>query len=598
MAHGQALQKAAGGALEPGGAAPDPMADPEKRDRVEMARAFAFHLVKGIKQIGMYRHADGKYGEFLSRAHEAIAAYTQKHGALSLKIDPQNLQLYGQPLFNEDNPLPYKFYKDGIRQLIFRPGLEVEELVTLTLIAVSDNERGEDVLAQLWKASLAHLEYVVVEGFQMDDLSEEEVAVEVDKIVGYLYNRLRTHSDDFLRFARVSTEDLDGKLDEVDTLRGVVVAGAPASDALKAKVQRELAEEEHSRLFPKLVSAVFQVVEAGVDDAGVLEAMFAQLLDAMLLQEDFATINNIVLKLRALEQRDPANETVGRLKMSFISRMGEEQRLSRLGDILRSSRPKNAADLVRYLQAVEGLAVPTMLSILETIELQENRQLLCDVLAEHVREITEPFVHRLESERPQTVRDMVYILEKGAHPDRVKMFAQVLQHKNLAVRLDAMSVIAKGRTVEGRRLIAALLNDGVPQVRMLAARLLAELEPEKSYLDLTRAVKEPAFDRKKDDEKAAFYAALGATGQPGAVALFLQMLGQKATFLNKRRVLEEKLLAVAGLTGAQTIAAMKALQVVVDDKTQPTEVLVAARKGIYLTKKALFGDAPATDGGQ
>lgn len=597
MGQGQALQKAAGGAVDAGGAAPDPMADPEKRDRVEMARAFAFHLVKGIKQIGMYRHADDKYGEFLSRAHEAIAAYTQKHGALSLKIDPQNLQLYGQPLFNEDNPLPYKFYKDGIRQLIFRPGLEVEELVTLTLIAVSDNERGEDVLAQLWNASLAHLEYVVVEGFQMDDLSEEEVAVEVDKIVGYLYNRLRTHSDDFLRFARVNTGDLDGKLDEVDTLRGVVVAGMPASDELKAKVQRELAEEEQSRLFPKLVSAVFQVVEAGVDDAGVLEAMFAQLLDAMLLQEDFATINNIVLKLRALEQRDPANETVGRLKMSFISRMGEEQRLSRLGDILRTSRPKNAADLVRYLQAVEGLAVPTLLSILETIELQENRQLLCDVLAEHVREITEPFVNRLESERPQTVRDMVYILEKGAHPDRVKLFAQVLQHRNLAVRLDAMAVIARGRTVEARRLIAALLNDGVPQVRMLAARLLAELEPEKSYLDLTRAVKEPAFDRKKHEEKAAFYAALGATGQPGAVALFLQMLGQKATFLNKRRVLEEKLLAVAGLTGAQTIAAMKALQVVVDDKAQPTEVLVAARKGIYLTKKALFGDTPATDGG-
>ncbi len=593
MAQGQALQQKAAGPVD--APAADPMADPEKRERVEMARAFAFHLVKGIKQIGMYRHADGKYGEFLGKAHESISAYTQKHGALSLKIDPQNLQLYGQPLFSEDNPLPYKFYKDGIRQLIFRPGLGVDELVTLTLIAVSDNERGEDVLAQLWKASLAHIEYVVVEGFQMDEFSEEEVAVEVDKIVGYLYNRLRTHSDDFLRFARVSAEDLEGRIDEVDTMRGVVVAGTPASDELKAKVQRELMEEEQSRLFPKLVSAVFQVVESGVDDAGVLEAMFAQLLDAMLLQEDFATINNIVLKLRALEQRDPQNAVVARLKMSFVTRMGEEQRLSRLGDILRTSRPKNPQDLVRYLQAVEGLAVPTLLSILETIELPENRQLLCDVLAEHVREITEPFVNRLQSERPQTVRDMVYILEKSGHPDRIKMFATVLAHKNLAVRLDAMSVIAKGRTGEARRLLVLGLADPVPQVRMLAARLLAELDPEKSYLDLMRALKEPSFDKRKDDEKAAFYAALGATGQAGALSLFGQMLGQKTTFLNKKRVLEEKLFAVAGLTGARSIGALKLLQVLVEDKGQPTEVLVAARKGIYVTKKALFGDAAAAE---
>ena len=205
------------------GATSDPMQDPEKRERVELARNFAFHLLKGIKQIGMYRHNDARFGEFLGKAHEAIGEYTQKHGALSLKVDPQNLLLYGQPLFSEDNPLPYKFYKDGIRQLIFRPDLPTEQLVSFTLIAVSDAERGEDVLAQLWRSGLEHIEYVVVEGFKMDEFSEEEVEVEVDKIVGFLYNRLRTNSDDYLRFARVSTEDLDSKLDEVDQLRGAVV---------------------------------------------------------------------------------------------------------------------------------------------------------------------------------------------------------------------------------------------------------------------------------------------------------------------------------------------------------------------------------------
>jgi HEAT repeat protein len=575
---------------------PDPMQDPEKRERVEWARNFAFHLQKGIKQIGMYRHNEGRFGDFLAKAHEAIDQYTQKHGALSLKVDPQNLLLYGQTLFSEDTSLPYKFFKDGIRQLIFRPELPVEELVSFTLVAVSDTERGEDVLAQLWRSGLEHIEYVVVEGFKMDEHSEEEVEVEVDKIVGFLYNRLRTSSDDYLRFARVSAEDLDNKLDEVDQLRGAVVQGVTASDELKARLQKEIMEEEGSRLFPKLVSAVFQVVESGVDDAGVLEEMFAQLLDAMLMQEDFATINNIVLKLRAMEQRDAENAAVSRLKMSFISRMGEEQRLSRVGEVLRTTRPKHPQDLVRYLQAVEGLAVPTLLAILETVEIPENRTLLCDVLAEHANEIPEPFVHRLESDRPQSVRDMVYILEKSGHPDRIKMFASVLRHKNLAVKLDAMAVIARGRTGEARRLIAEALNsDPTPQVRMLAARLLVDFDADKAYLDLVKVLKDPAFEKRKDDEKEALYAALGATGTPGAIALLQQMLTQKATFLNKKKVQEDKLLAVAGLSGARSIQALKLLQALVEDKSQPTEVLVAARKGIYQTKKALFGDAAAEE---
>ncbi|MHB8874771.1 MAG: HEAT repeat domain-containing protein, partial [Myxococcaceae bacterium] len=221
------------------------MDDPVNRKKVEQAKTFAFHLVKGIKQIGMYRHAEGKFAEFLAKAHEAIAAYTTEYGPLSLKVEQQNFSLYNQGLFTEDTPLPYKFFRDGIRTLIFRPELTVEELVTFTMISLSDPERGaEEVVAQLWKSGLEHVEYIVVEGFKMDEFSEEEVQVEVDKIVNYLHGRLRTDSADYLRFARVSTEDLDNTLEGVDQIRGAVIAGVTADDTLKAKVQKEIEEEE------------------------------------------------------------------------------------------------------------------------------------------------------------------------------------------------------------------------------------------------------------------------------------------------------------------------------------------------------------------
>ncbi len=575
--------------------AQDPTTDPAVQEKLEAARNFTFHLLKGIKQIGMYRHNEARFPEFLTRATEALAAYTEKHGPLSLKVEQQNFMLHGEPTFSEDTPLPYKFFRDGIRQLIFRPGLKVSELVTFTLIALSEPERGaEDVLAQLWRSGLENVEYVVVEGFKMDEVSEHEVEVEVDKVVGYLYSRLKTNSDDYLRFARVNAEDLDSKLEGVEQMRGLVVAGNYASDDLKARLQREISEEENARLFPKLMSAIFQVIEGGVDDTALLEEVFVQLLDAMLIQDDYGTINQIVLKMRSMAQRAPGS-SIGSLLSHFVLKMGEEQRVMRLAEMLKTTRPRQPVDITRYLQALDASTVFTLLNALETIEIPENRILVCDALARFAQENPQPFVQRLESDRPQTVRDMVYILEKSNHPDRVKMFGLVLLNKNLAVKLEVMNIIARGRTAEARKLIVEALNDPATQVRMLAARLLPEFDRDKAYVDLVRLMKDANFEKKSLEERTAIYTALGATGLPGAISMLLQTIAVKPAMLNKKKVLEDKLLAIAGLAGACNIPAYKALQGVVEDKSQPVEVLNAARKAMYQTKKTLFGETSTTE---
>jgi len=571
--------------------APDPMAEPATREKVELARDFAFHLLKGVKQIGMYRHNEAKFPEFLAQAHAALSKYGEQHGPLSLQVEGQNFYLHKQNLFSEETPLAFKFFREGIRNLIFRPGIPLEQLTQFTLIALSEPERGADeIIAQLWRANLEHVEYVVVEGFKMDEYSDEEVQVEVDQVVGYLYSRLKTDSQDFLRFARLSTEDLDVKLEGIDQIRGAVVSGVTCSDELKARIQRDINEEEGSRLFPKLVSAVFQVVEGGVEDASLLEDMFIHLLDALLIQEDFGTINQVVLKLRAMEQRSKNNESLTRLRSTLIAKMGEEQRLTRIGEILKVNKPKNPQDFTRYLQALELDAVPTLLGVLETIEIPENRHILCDVLAAYARELPDPFVARLTVDRPQTVRDMVYILEKCGHPDRLKMFAQVLLHKNLAVRLEAMQIIARGRTGENRKLIEAALRDPNQQIRVLAYRLLPEFDREFAFSDLVRVLRDPSFDKRGNEEKSALYAALGSTGIPAMLTLFQEQLAQKVSLFNKSRVLEEKLAAVHGLQSACSIQAYRLLQAVTDDKSQPAELLTAARRAMYVTKKALFGE--------
>jgi truncated hemoglobin YjbI len=569
------------------------MTDPALKKQVEAARAVAYHLLKGMKQIGMYRHNEAKFGEFLTKAWASLDEYNKTYGVLQLKVELTNFTLHKQDLFSDDNPVPYKFYKDGIRQLMFRPGFTVEELVTFTLISLSDPDRGaDDFNAQLWRAQLPHFEYIMVEGFRMDEFSEEEVQVEVDKVVDYLQRRLRTNSDDFLRFARVTEADLEMKLEDVEQMRGVVITGITATPDLKARLQKEIDEEENQRLFPKLISAVFQVVESGVDDAELLQDMFTQLLDAMLLQEDFAIINQVVLKLRAMEQRSGADSAIGKLLRTFVGKMGEEQRLNRVGDVLKFTRPKHPQDIVRYLSNISVEAISLLLDVLEVIELPENRVLLCDVLVPFSRDFPDSFVEKLRNtDKPQMQRDMVYVLDRSNHPEKLKFFTSALKSKNLALRLEVMGIIARGRTGEARKMIASMLHDDNMQIRLQAARVLPEFDRERGFADLMNLAKEKLFEERKPEEKEAIYAAIGATGLPGAISYFTQLVQQKAGLFNKQKSIADKQLAIAGLGGACTIQAAKLLQELTEDKAQPPEVTTTAKIHLARVRKQLFGAA-------
>jgi HEAT repeat protein len=594
MAQAQARGKAKGAGEEK---VNDPLADPNNVKKLEATREFCLQLVRAIKSISLYKHATAKFLEFIEKPHQTLDRVTAEFGAISWRVETQWFTLFKQDLLGDEagDNMPYKFYRDGIRHLIFRPGITAEELLKFTLIATSDTKRGdEDILSQLWAANFEHIEYVVVEGFAIGDMSEEEVQIEVDKVVGYLYNRLRSHSEDFLRFARVSAEDLDLKLEGVDQVRGAVISGETATDELKRRVKDELREDMELRLYGKLVTVLFQVIEAGtIQNIEELRDTFVQVLDALLLQEDFAAINQIQIKFKALERNSALAQSSTELRKFLIGKMGESQRLFRVGEILQGGKPKNAPDIFRYLMSLENTAVVPLLEILERVEIPDNRVLLCDALASLGKDAPEPFVNRLTSEKSQMVHDMLYVIDKCDFPDKLKIFGQALKSQNLAVRLEALGIISKSRTEGARKLVVDALVDGAPQVRVGAARALANFDREKTVVELMRVIKTPEFEKRELSERLGFYYALGSTNAQGALTFFQSMLQVKANLFNKKKVVEDKILAVKGLEGAASLVAFKLLQAVSEEKNLDPELLNAVRKAMFTVKKSLFGDPNA-----
>lgn len=561
-----------------------------RRQQLEAARAFVHQLLRAQKQVSMYRHAEAKFAGFVSRAFEALRDFTSRFGALRLKVELSAFTLHGEGLLGEESLLPYAFFKDGIRALIFQPTLTLEELVALVTIFVSEPGRGADAIyAQLWQAQLPGFEVVLVEGFRLEELGEDEVQVEVDAIVEHLESRLRTSSDDALRFARISQADVDARLEDVGELRGLVLLPRNADDALREKIARELEHEAHHRLLPKVLNAVFTVIERGIDDAGLLEEIFVHLLDTMLLQSDFGMLNLMVAKLRALSR----NEAVGRVLRGLLVKMGDEQRLHRVGESLRLSRPARPEELVRYLGELPSSVVPTLLDVLDGVEAPESRALLVQVLATFLPLGVEPFLVRLQSDRPAMVRDVATLLERAGHPERVKWFTEVLRSPSPAIRRELVAVLGSNPSPQMRAHVVTALDDEHQLVRSAAARALPEFGGDRAFVDLMRVIRGPQFAGRAVPEREAFYGAVAASDTPAAFTFLLELVHAKGSLFNRARAMEEKLMAIKALADAGTVNTLRVLTDLSNEAGLPVEVLGAARQGVFRIKKAMFGDSEA-----
>ena len=413
-------------------------------------------LRKSLKQISLYRHNVDRYGEYLDPFMTALQEYLSKNTMLQMKVDPQAYKIGHHVVFEDDsreNNLIYPLWQAGIRLLIFKQGIttqEIQKFFLLCMGAMDDaRKQREDIITQLWKAELECIEYVVVEGFKV--LAEEdieEVEVEVEKVVAYLYRQLQSNSDDYLRFARVSETDLDMQLDHVDQMRGAVIQGVTATPGDKARIQAALAREE-SRHLSKMVVVLFQLLELDTTEENfedVAEA-FVQLLDALILSENFIAIDQIRARFKHSASKPTlktaAKDMISRCELRFVGRMGESQRVQAIGQILNAGIAKDAEGIRRYLSSLGVDAIPPLIDMLETLQLLPNRRLVCDVLADLGAAYVDTFAQRLNHPSSNLVKDMIYVIDKVNPPNKFEIFATVLEHPNAILRLETLAVIGK-----------------------------------------------------------------------------------------------------------------------------------------------------------
>lgn len=561
-------------------------------------------LRRSLKQISLYRHNVDRYGEYLEPFMSAMQELLARHSMISMKVDPVAYKIGPHIVFEDDGKetnLIYPLWSAGIRLLLFKQGVssdEIQRFFLLCMGAMDDSRKGrEDIITQLWKAELENIEYVVVEGFKVvPDEDIEECEVEIEKVVAYLYRQLQSNSEDYLRFARVSESDLDMQLDSVDQMRGAVVQGVTATPGDKARIQQSLTRED-TRHLQKMIVVLFQLLELDTSEENfedVAEA-FIQLLDALILSENFTAIDQIRTRFRRSATKGTlkaaARDLIQRCELRFVGRMGESQRVQAIGGILNAGIAKDAEGVRRYLASLGVDAIPPLIDMLETLQLLPNRRLVCDVIAELGKAYVDVFAQRLNHPSSNLVKDMIYVIDKVNPPNKFAIFASVLEHPNAILRLETLAVIGKNGTDECFEYISKVIKQHPdPQMRAQAARMLPNFPPEQGGQLLIDIVKADSFEKLSDPEKKALFAAVVQMRAPQTEGFIADIFGQKSGFLAKKKVDDMKLLAIGGIENAPSIPGLQLLAGVAQDtKKHSKDVMESARAAAINVKARLLG---------
>ncbi|MBI5525704.1 MAG: HEAT repeat domain-containing protein [Deltaproteobacteria bacterium] len=594
----------------PAPAGPPPTGERPREDdrRIPAVEEIFRQLIKAVKTIAIYSHNPKAFEGFINPVFTLISKFLKTEQALPLRVDATSFIYMGAEVYREtgdDLNLTYKFYRDGVRKLVFRQGIELPELLKFVSIASASTKGtsavSEDTVSLLWKAGFENIDYVVVEGIAavMGDEDEDgarQAEVEVEKVTDFVASRLRSGSDDVVRFARVCADDLNLELGDVQSIRGVVTVGEICPQAFKDAIQFELQEEDEKLMMQKILLILFAVVKYGFDDRerdDICENLLF-LLDSLLLREDF---KGVVLILERFDQitADPKlgvdlKERVFYLKYRLIEAMSSEARLDRLRTILSSGTVKDPGSVRTYLASLNNDAKAGLPAIMEAIENAENLRVVGDFLAGAPIGGPEAVQKLVASNKVNLVIEGLRILRQMDFPGRGALITKLLGHTQGAVRLAALRSVSTVKGEEAKTTISRALDDADKDVRSAALEAAQNFEPDWTGRMLFRVMSDERFKLRLPDEQQKFANAAAATGAQQVYAMFNETLSRKSGLFNRKEVNGPKLMVVEALRAEGSLAAFRFLQNHVEQKHLDPEVKAACKKAMDGIKQRLVGD--------
>ncbi|MBT8488973.1 MAG: hypothetical protein HKO77_03290, partial [Gemmatimonadetes bacterium] len=370
-----------GGVVEAGGArgggAQEGLDWDESSLPVDEIRSLFVTLGKAFRAYQLYDENNPVRQRFVETLRGELAALWEELDKLVVTMDEDRIYLGGSEVYHSESrndSLAFLFFKDGVREVTFLPGIETHELDTFLGVLQKARKlvpEGDDLLTVLWEAEMVYFQYqyvdLLAEGVELPEAGAGNTGLE-------LQAALQAEDEEIASQEEQAAQGGEAQPDSPQTVQQddfnptLYALDAREMDYLRTELENEMGRDTRS----DVLKALFDRLEepANRERQSEILSILETLLPNFLSRGKLVAATNVLRELRRLEQIegmfDEERLAESRAILDGISSVEaiEELMQALYAGTIRAS----SSQLSSFLQFLRGTALAPLLRESEVVE--------------------------------------------------------------------------------------------------------------------------------------------------------------------------------------------------------------------------------------
>jgi hypothetical protein len=519
-------------------------------------------LVKGLRATQLYLPNNPVYQRAVENIRASFRKIWQATDSLNLDVGETALRWEDVVVYNQEQraeSVAFTLYKDGIRSLSLRPGVEETEIVRfLAVLHKAKNllsDAADDLLTLLWTEDFQFISYTFREL-----ATENAVPIEAG-------GTIPDTPPDAIRIAvqEEAPPRREGvvSMEEFDTT--LYFLEAREVEYLRKEAEREYGQDLRrnvlAMLFDLLELQTYGTVRAEL--IGIIENFIPYLLGAA----DFRSVAYILRETRVVLER--ARELIPEQRAIMVGLPGRLSQPDALAQLLQSLDEATAHptedELTDVFSEMRPEALATLMGWIPRLANERVKELVNASASRLAQEHSAEVLKVLAGADPGAQLEMVRLAGRLKLPGAVDAMGPLLETGDRTVKLAVIEALVQVATPSALRLLEKGVDDPDRDVRIAAVKFLASRGHRNALARVEAALTSAQLRSADLTEKMVFYEAYGTLAGPKGVPGLAKVLVTKGLFARKEDP-ETRACAAMALGKIRSPEARAALEAATQDK--------------------------------
>lgn len=493
-------------------------------------------LSRAARAFSLYDTKNVIIRRFLSEYRESMEAALKAHGELTFIVRPWELVLGTEVIYKDtdrERSLAFRLFRDGVRQLVIRPGLAWEECVRLLeILSVRFSgvrQQEDDIVTLLRKASFEKIGFSAAEGFTPEEDNPEPAPPETDPA----HHVTATAPPDF---------DLPLPPNEPSANFSWREVPARYLEALRAEESPATVPHHAVRLVSELLNAA---------NGPASELSNAELLPLVSEVRDYCIADGASAALLELVRVVKAQHGIGSDQFPpLIAGIGQAEPLSHLLDCIPPELTAAPPELTALLLEVPGNHVGAIVERLNATEDPQVQLVLKDLMSKLATQDASSLVEQLHHSDRKSASQIVSVLMASAPEQALATAAKLAESDEPASHLQALEILQHAPPTEAlSNLLVKFSASPDDAVLARTAQVMAAVKDRRGFDVLARQAEARATAGTLSRESATAIGEALATLTPGTAHGLLSQWAHLKSGLLGRLSPHHKWLQMAAVAG-------------------------------------------------